>query len=1231
MKSHYLTSFFCYCLLLLISWLAGSQVVQAQVRPVQATLQLTPPYSVYLSDYGIPGSAQMKLHLLLRDIAEPDYPVRLHLVVEGNGIRIETNPAFQPQPIYLQGGIPNLLSGEELAPYLESQHLLFSGISRQNYEQKGSLPDGMYTFTVRVLDYRRVDVVLSNEAVFSAWFMLNDPPRINTPMCGAELKLTDPQSILFQWMAGNTGAAAFDTEYEFTLVEVRPAGRNPEDAIRSITPLYQQTTDFTSLVYGLSEPALIPGQQYAFRVRARDRQGRDLFKNQGYSTTCSFTYGDIDPLEPPEGINVYAETIRRARISWQMSITPDSYRVSYRKQPKEDGDEQAYSWFHTETSQDELMIYDLEPATTYEIKVASLFQGFASRYTNTQPFTTPAIKAVACGETPAVRSYEEVVPLPTAMAGQYWQVGQFEMQLLEVRGGDGTFSGIGSITVPYLNMQMPVSFDDVQVNKNRVLYTGEVVAIREDIEAFRKRWQEENPAEEIIDEPATAQQQPIASTQEAIAVAGESLTIEGTIATVTVNEAGQIVIIQEDGSTQTYQQAKDEESGEKKVTTIADSKGNSYTVDQQGKVSGGNGGAPPNASLPAKEPVRVTFTLHQQQQYGLDMPRQDYAAVQYPVQKILNKDYTIGYKAIANGRQEYLTAQWQSADSLGLSYHVGNALVSMTGKADDGKQTLTLTGTGDQLEDQLVVYQNTADEQGKTQEVITGAINLISYDQLLEQLVVVPVNDVDYPYSSSSLQAALNDIFGQAVVQWQVTVDKPLLVSDWDENKDGKVDDGSSGMLSNYTAEMRKILKEYKKERGFIEDKFYLFIANASESGNKRGYMPRKKQAGFIFLDVNNSEAALTTTIAHELAHGAYRLEHIFAEKNTTQGQTDNLMDYNNGHFLHKYQWDYIHDPVSMIALFDSGEDGAMEINFCEVSLKEKLNAIHEANLKKDKTISFYLNNPEQCELWNISLGNYKYDVIAFNIDTKGDISFSGMEYRKREVSYLGSIEGEFVVYEFGDFKYEDYPIVALSVTLTKIQSPNLELYLFGKVKEEEGVITRDVFLNNAITEMEVHLGKTYKQESGTLRTDVASSALEKMDCSELVSRFIHKVTSIETVPFYTTNTLLNLYESSNELLEYVVGSDQEDFKDINPGDIFLWRTNSGGHTGIVTSFNEATDQVTILEAIGSSGSAEESLSQAISGYCQGCVRKSVYSRTGNALQNHQGWKGYFRPKISIE
>ena len=71
----------------------------------------------------------------------------------------------------------------------------------------------------------------------------------------------------------------------------------------------------------------------------------------------------------------------------------------------------------------------------------------------------------------------------------------------------------------------------------------------------------------------------------------------------------------------------------------------------------------------------------------------------------------------------------------------------------------------------------------------------------------------------------------------------------------------------------------------------------------------------------------IVVTMAHELAHGAFRLEHTFSEFTAlTQGTTDNLMDYNNGTRLNKYQWDNIHNPVTVLGLFEEDEESSLTL-----------------------------------------------------------------------------------------------------------------------------------------------------------------------------------------------------------------------------------------------------------------------------------------------------------------
>ena len=181
---------------------------------------------------------------------------------------------------------------------------------------------------------------------------------------------------------------------------------------------------------------------------------------------------------------------------------------------------------------------------------------------------------------------------------------------------------------------------------------------------------------------------------------------------------------------------------------------------------------------------------------------------------------------------------------------------------------------------------------------------------------------------------------------------------------------------------------------------------------------------------------------------------------------------------------------------------------------------------------------------------------------------------------------------------------------------------------EEEGVLAKMKRLVDNHYE--------YKQETDQYRTEVSEAGLKFMDCSELVSRYLYEleigINKAKNEPIYMTTSGMTSEKEFRKLLGNnnidLVGK-EESFKP-QRGDIFVWRSPSkGGHTGIVYKYDPQKDLVTILEAIGKFGSADESQNTVANGGFPGNkqTRTSVYKRTSKALVNHEGWIGYFRPK----
>lgn len=379
---------FSILLLWLLSVLAGSKALAQNLEPVQVTTQLVPPYSVYLADYAQPGQEKLRIIMLQRDLSKPLYQVRLVMRVDLNGRTImQTSRAYQPPPLSLEPGVPTVISGAELAPYLDSRNVEFTGFDRAQYERNKALPEGAYTICFTAYDYRRQEVPVSNAGCSFYFLAKNEPPLINTPACETKIPVREPQQIIFSWLPRNTASptSAGNTEYNFSLYEVRFPGRNPNDIVMTTPPVYTATVDFTQLVYGPSEPALIPGMGYVWRVQAKDKGGKDAFRNHGYSQVCTFTYGGVDPafaVGVVQNFKVEAQTHRRALLSWQADRRQfESYRVEYKKTGS------GYEWNRAEVKDSSQMkVFDLEPDTEYEARLQGQKQGVFGGYTELFPF-----------------------------------------------------------------------------------------------------------------------------------------------------------------------------------------------------------------------------------------------------------------------------------------------------------------------------------------------------------------------------------------------------------------------------------------------------------------------------------------------------------------------------------------------------------------------------------------------------------------------------------------------------------------------------------------------------------------------------------------------------------------------------------------------------------------------------------------------------------------------------
>ena len=314
--------------------LAISQVIS----PVTVTTTLTPPYSALLPDYSSIGSNKLMASIIFNDLSEPSWDTRLRITIESNQIRISTKPNFRPNtPITLFSGAPTNISGEDLEPYLNYNNIDVAGISMSDLQQNGKLPEGYYTFCIEVYDYRS-NRLLSNTGCAGAFIQLNGVPLVQTPAKGAVLMAQDPINIQFQWQLSTPQfyGDPSNTEYQLSIYKILDPNVEPQNSIANnvVEQIFQSDwSPNTTGIYGIGEPPLEIGQRYSYTVQARDVQGRDVFKNNGFSEVGWFNYGYPEgghiALTSPE--NERSFTIAEfKRFQWQAADnTLQNQQVSY--------------------------------------------------------------------------------------------------------------------------------------------------------------------------------------------------------------------------------------------------------------------------------------------------------------------------------------------------------------------------------------------------------------------------------------------------------------------------------------------------------------------------------------------------------------------------------------------------------------------------------------------------------------------------------------------------------------------------------------------------------------------------------------------------------------------------------------------------------------------------------------------------------------------------------------
>ena len=941
MKHHRLVR----CLLLLLLLFTGvGQPLRAQYYPIHATVQWPSPQSPYLSDYYSGSRDRLIVNLLNRDLQQPLLFARLRIKIKSTGFLATSREEISYPMLELSANVPTRLTNIDLSPYLQPQNLQINGRLRN-----GQLPTGYTEFSVQVVDYY-TGRTLSAWHTGRSYLDVKKPPILNFPEKDARIGVTEPLYLRFQWMPRHQGLAG--TEYEFVLKELPNNGAAPQSAFAYGNEIYRVRTRHTTLNYTHLDPVLFPNRCYAWQVQAIARDGVDevgMFENGGYSEINWFYL--TDDCQAPTGLRAHPR-FAKVDLSWNKVIGTTGYVVECRPKGKFDN----YEWSRTQIAGEHLTLAQLKLGWTYEWRVGTLCTDDHPVFSGVSEFTLSKQNEellADCGKEP-VRKDLSQEPNLRIKAGDIVTIGgDYPMTITEVVPlGDGWYSGRGKTRLKtIIDAPVALRFDRLRINVDNFQIDGTVEASYDEKKGKIANLDDVDDGGKDV-KPATIRMR--------------EHKLDFTLPDIpqfTYNpETGEIETTDVDGTPHTIKIDVPENGSYERIfpMLVTDSKGNSYQVSaaehstEEGAGDNvGSDGKKKRIQLTCERVDRVgdfnTESLSSKYgyihfkpgegKYAFDDGQEKWYKKSVKVDRFykpIAKGYIAPWKLVPVGENDVVTAKYEGSKNIDLKkvrFASEPNTAALPAKFNEAEQTWTISlrsvSSGASY-DVFAVYEGVA----------IGKLRVVSYAKQQHKVTLVPINEVRL--DKTTIEQGLNAIYNPVGVQFTVNVDERMRGNyDWETKTEkdsllgvvGKSFLGYDKELKE-TPEMLNLQKTYQQEAGTL-DGVYLFVLNGAkglEGQNKDllGEMPRKSRFGYIFTANSYNTTSLVRTIAHEVGHGIFTLQHTFDAEygKGTQGETNNLLDYTaTGKELAAFQWNVMANPAIFTAT-DKAKDG-------EINLKE--------------------------------------------------------------------------------------------------------------------------------------------------------------------------------------------------------------------------------------------------------------------------------------------------------
>ena len=908
----------------------------AQFYPVHAVVQWPSPQSPHLEDYYSGSRDRLIITLHNRDLQQPLLLARLRLQIKSNGFLAQTREELSYPQLELMAGVPTRLTATDLMPYLRPESLLINGRLRN-----GQFPTGFTEISVQVVDYYSHQV-LSSWHTARAYLDSKQPPMLNLPQRDEQVAYRDPLFIRFQWYPRHQGLAG--TEYEFVLKELPDNGAAPQAAFAYGNEIYRTRTRHTTLNYTHLEPILLPNRRYAWQVQAIARDGADevgMFEHGGFSEIYWFTLNENCPV--PTGLKAdprYA----KVDFSWNRVAGATGYMLACRPKTSKD----IYEWSEVQSYGERMTLAQLKPGWTYEWRVGTLCTGDKPIYSAIQEITLPKSNPDLlrdCGKEPPRANLSPDPALDIQVGDTVTIGGDYPMVITQLQGlGDGWYSGQGTTRLSSI-IELPrvaLRFDRLRINIEKRQIDGLVEAIYADQRGGIA------DLDKIDDGGKTIQPSKLRIQEHKVDFAlGEMPAMSFD------PETGELEVTDAEGKPQRIKLDLPEGGASASAfpMIITDSKGDSYQLspEESSEVSSSRGSATSSSEgrVGRKQGLKVErvdkigsfdasrlahgigpvrFEPSAQARYAFDSGTESWYQRSVKLDeyyKPFAKDYIAPWKLIPTGEQDVVMARYEGKKAIDLSrvrFASSPNSPALPAELHQESKTWTLKLPAADAQSSYDVY---AIYEGE----VLGKLRVVSYPKQRHKLTLVPVNDAKL--DKEQIERELNSIYDSVGIHFDVEVDARMRGNySWDRDGDGKLSIVGKSFFGRVrevkeSAEMEYLKKAYTQLAGTL-DGVYLFVVDApggleAQPKDLLGEMPRRSRFGYIFSgnSPNGGTSVLSHTIAHELGHGLFTLQHTFDDEyggTKSQGQTRNLMDYTTGRELAAFQWNVLANPAVFTA-----------------------------------------------------------------------------------------------------------------------------------------------------------------------------------------------------------------------------------------------------------------------------------------------------------------------------